>query len=80
MGRRYKGKSQGHDYTTLAEIQRNRGNIWYHHYLNYLCSLTYQLIEWEGLPDTIDPRYLEMNLHRLGYVGFFKDEDRKSVV
>ena len=74
MGRRYKGKSQGHDYTSLSEIQRNRGNIWYHHYLNYLCSLTYQLIEWEGLPDTIDPRYLEMNLHRLGYVGFFKDD------
>lgn len=68
------GKRQnGHGYKTLNETQRQRGNRWYHHYLNYLSSLTYQLIEWEGLPDTVDPRYLEMNLHRLGYLGFYKD-------
>lgn len=73
-----KKKSAGNPfdgYNTPNEIQRNRGNIWYHHYLNYLCSMMYQLIEWEGLPDSIDPRYLEMNLHRLGYLGFFKDPD-----
>lgn len=75
MGKRYKSGNPTHDYTSLNEIQRKRSDIWYHHYLNYLCSLTYQLIEWEGLPEQIDPRYLEMNLHRLGYVGFYKDPE-----
>lgn len=30
-------------------------------------------MEWEGLPDSVDPRYLEMSLHSFGFVGFFKD-------
>jgi len=62
-----------HRYKTLNQIQHERGNYWYTHYYQYLSGLTFQLIEWENLPDSVDPRYLEMSLHLYGFVGFFKD-------
>lgn len=66
MSRKFKNPNQ---------IQKNWGNAWYTHYYQYLTSLAYQLFEWEGLPDSIDPRYLEMSLHQLGYVGFYQDHE-----
>jgi len=56
----------------LDEKSRNR---WYTHYSQYLHALVYQLFEWEGLPESIDPRFLEMTLHRFGYCGFYKDKE-----
>lgn len=44
------------------------------HYRYYVTMLAYQLFEWKNLPNSIDPRYLEMALHTSGHVGFFYDE------
>ena len=42
--------------------------------------LAYQLFEWKNLPDSIDPRYLEIALHTSGYAGFFYDKELGFVV
>jgi hypothetical protein len=59
-------------YKNPNQVQFERGNDWFTHYYQYLTALSYQLFEWENLPDSVDPRYLEMSLHQFGYVGFYK--------
>jgi len=54
-------------------IEKHQGNRYYYHYARYLSSLAFQLFEWEGLPKSVDPRYLEMMLHTHGYVGFYNE-------
>lgn len=63
-----------------TKIRPREDQRWFTHYMKYLSQLTFQLFEWEGLPKTIDPRYLEMSLHTYGYVGLFDDPNLGYIV
>lgn len=43
-------------------------------YYNRLTELAISMFEWKNLPDTVDPRYLELVLFSSGQAVFFKDE------
>ena len=47
----------------------------YIRYYNRLTELSISMFEWKGLPDTVDPRFLELALFSDGYAVFFEDEE-----
>ena len=46
----------------------------FQYYNNRLTELSLSMFEWKNLPDSIDPRFLELTLFRDGIAVFFKDE------
>ena len=50
-------------------------NTTYQQYYNRLTELSTVMFEWTNLPETIDPRFLELTLFANGQAVFFKDED-----
>ena len=52
---------------------KNSSNFKYYFYS--LTELTTTMFEYENLPDTVDPRFLEFALYKDGKAVFFKDED-----
>lgn len=50
------------------------------YYFNYFFNYAINMFEWLNLPDTIDERYLEIMLHTLGYVCFFKDNSLGGMI
>lgn len=50
-------------------------NATFRHYYNRLTELSISMFEWKNLPDTVDPRYLELTLFTDGQAVFFKDEE-----
>lgn len=44
-------------------------------YYNRLVELAISMFEWKNLPDTVDPRFLELCLFTDGQAVFFKDDD-----
>ena len=49
-------------------------NATYIQYFNRLVELSVSMFEWKGLPETVDPRYLETHLFQNGSMVYFKDE------
>lgn len=51
-----------------------KNNRSYIHFYNRFVNMAVTRFKWTGLPETIDERYLEMNLFGKGYCLFFKDD------
>lgn len=49
-------------------------NATYIQYFNRLVELSVSMFEWQGLPESVDPRYLELHLFQNGSVVYFRDE------
>lgn len=49
-------------------------NATYIQYFNRLVELSVSMFEWQGLPKTVDPRYLELHLFQNGSMVYFRDE------
>lgn len=47
----------------------------YRQYYNRLVELAISMFEWKNLPDTVDPRFLELTLFTDGQAVFFRDEE-----
>lgn len=67
MGKRNGSNRQFIDSATL-------NNRTYFHYFDRLKELSCSMFEWINLPETVDPRYLEMSLFEKGKVLFFEDD------
>lgn len=50
-------------------------NKTYQQYYNRLTELATVMFEWKNLPETVDPRYLELTLFAKGMAVFFKDDE-----
>ena len=49
-------------------------NRTFQQYYSRLAELAVSMFDWKNLPDTVDPRYLEMALFSFGQAVFFKDD------
>lgn len=50
-------------------------NASYMQYYYRLVELAISMFEWKNLPDSVDPRFLELNLFTEGQAVFFRDEE-----
>lgn len=58
----------------MARRQRGREYYtrWYNYYVRQLVELALTVYQWDGLPETVDPRFLEKQLMEMGKVVFVK--------
>ena len=66
-----RNRKRGHDF--FGESAK-LNNLTYTQYVNRLTELSISMFKWEGLPDTVDERYLELHLFLNGSMLYFKDD------
>ena len=59
---------------TLFDESVMLNNRTYIQYVDRLTELSISMFEWKGVPDTIDVRYIELQLFKNGRVVYFNDE------
>lgn len=68
---RFLRKRSGHG---AIEESALLNNITYMQYFNRLTELAISMFEWQNLPPTVDPRYLELHLFQNGCMVYFNDD------
>lgn len=66
-----RNRKRGHDF--FGESAK-LNNMTYTQYVNRLTELSISMFKWDGLPDTVDERYLELHLFLNGSMVYFKDD------
>lgn len=66
-----RNRKRGHDF--FGESAK-LNNLTYTQYVNRLTELSISMFKWNGLPDTVDERYLELHLFLNGSMVYFKDD------
>lgn len=51
-----------------------KNDVTFNRYVDRLTELSISMFDWQNLPPTIDPRYMELSLFSDGKVVFFRDE------
>ena len=67
------GRKRSKD-SSLFNDSARLNNLTYEQYVDRLTELAVSMFEWNNLPETIDPRYIEMALFLNGCVVYFRDE------
>lgn len=67
------GRKRSKDSSIFNDSAR-LNNLTYEQYVDRLTELAVSMFEWNNLPETIDPRYIEMALFLNGCVVYFRDE------
>ena len=60
---------------TDFDISAAKNNISNNQYFKRLAELSMTMFDWQNLPDTVDPRFLELTLFFDGQAVFFEDEE-----
>lgn len=64
-----------HRRKTFFDESLEKNSESYGQYLMMLTELSISMFDWQNLPDTVNPRFLELTLFGNGQAVFFKDED-----
>lgn len=67
-------KGGGNSPTNQMKKSMRNNQLGWRQYYNRLTELAISMFEWKNLPDTVDPRFLELTLFGDGQAVFFKDE------